>query len=146
MTQSNKIDKMFEVVLKMMKNAYAPYSNYHVGACVEAEDGTLFGGCNVENSAFGSTICAERNAISFMIAAGKRNIKSIALAGSGDELCFPCGACRQYMSEFAAPNTPIYLFDKSQRYRKILTLGKLLPMPIGNFKLQLQRTSKGRMS
>lgn len=142
MRMSNNKNKMFEIICEMMKNAYAPYSNYRVGACVETKDGFLFGGCNVENLAFGSTICAERNAISSMIAAGKKDIKSIALAGSGDQLCFPCGACRQYMREFAPPDTPIYLFDKDKGYVKTITLGKLLPMPSGSFKSLWRRINK----
>lgn len=122
-----------------MKNAYAPYSNYRVGACIEAEDGALFGGCNVENLAFGSTICAEMNVISAMIAAGKRSIKLVAIVGSGDQLCFPCGACLQCMREFALPKTPIYLFDKNNGYIKAVTLGKLLPMPLERLKSRWQQ-------
>jgi len=129
-TQNAKALKMFEVAREMMKCAYAPYSNYRVGVCVEAEDGSFFGGCNVENASYGVTICAEVVAICAMIAAGNRKIKSLAVVGSGGELCTPCGRCRQFIREFAALNTPIYLCDKD-KIAKIVTLEELLPLSFG---------------
>jgi cytidine deaminase len=123
-------EKMRTIAIEMLDKAYAPYSKYHVGACVEAEDGTLFGGCNVENASYGLSICAETNAILHMVTAGRKRIKSIALIGSGTELCTPCGRCRQKIREFAGPDIPIYLCDKSQVV-KTVTLGELLPMSFG---------------
>jgi cytidine deaminase len=93
--------------------AYAPYSHFPVGAAVSTPTGELFTGCNVENASFGETICAERNAVTTMVAAGFREIDSIAVVG-GDGPCWPCGACRQVLAEFgcrrvvvAGPDGPL---------------------------------------
>ena len=81
-------------------NSYAPYSNFHVGAVVVAEDGRIFTGCNVENAAYGSAICAEGNAISSAAAAGVRKIDTVVVACLDAGECYPCGNCRQLMREF----------------------------------------------
>lgn len=127
---NDRRQEMLEIARKMHLNAYAPYSKYLVGACVEAEDGTLFSGCNVENASYGITLCAEAVAICSMIAAGKKRIKSIAVVGSGKELCTPCGRCRQLIREFAAPDTPIYLCDENMLCETV-TIEQLLPMSFG---------------
>jgi cytidine deaminase len=88
-------------------NAYARYSDYRVGAAVLAEDGRIFGGCNVENAMYGATVCAERVAIWTAIAAGAKRIQAIAVITSG--MGSPCGFCRQVLSEFAGPDTPVFL-------------------------------------
>ena len=123
---------MAQKACKVMKNAYAPYSKYHVGACVLAEDDTMYTGCNVENISYGLTNCAERSAIFAMASAGKRKIKAIAVVGSGDELCTPCGACRQVIREFASLDTPIYLCDpRTEKVVETTSLEKLLPKSFG---------------
>lgn len=118
-----------------MNNAYAPYSKFHVGAALLAEDGNIYAGCNVENAAYPVGSCAEASAISAMIIAGQSKIKAIAVAGSGDELCTPCGGCRQRIREFAEENTPILICDQNG-LRHITTLGELLPMSFGPDNLQ----------
>lgn len=123
--------KMAEVAYDMMQRAYAPYSNYFVGACMEAEDGTLFGGCNIENASYGVTICAEVAAICGLKVAGKKRIKSVAVIGSGGELCTPCGRCRQMIREFAIPSVPIHLCNNKGEICKTVTLEELLPMSFG---------------
>lgn len=80
-------------------HAYAPYSSFQVGAALRTTSGEVFTGCNVENASFGETICAERNAVTTMVAAGHRSIETIAVVGSTDP-CWPCGACRQVLAEF----------------------------------------------
>lgn len=80
--------------------AYVPYSHFPVGAALECEDGTVFTGCNVENCAFGSTICAERTAVCKAVSEGYREFRRIAICGQGDSYCVPCGACRQVLAEF----------------------------------------------
>ena len=82
-------------------HAYAPYSGFHVGAVVVAADGSVFSGCNVENAAYGSAICAEGNAISSAAAAGVRKIDTVVVACLDGGECYPCGNCRQLMREFA---------------------------------------------
>ncbi len=86
---------------KRAKNAYVPYSHFPVGAALECADGTVFTGCNVENAALGSTICAERTAFVKAVSEGKRQFRRIAICGQGESYCMPCGACRQFMHEFA---------------------------------------------
>jgi len=80
-------------------HAYAPYSGFPVGAAVLTSTGEIFTGCNVENAAYGSTLCAERGAVMAMVAAGFREIDTVAVVGP-DGPCWPCGACRQVLSEF----------------------------------------------
>ncbi len=83
-------------------NAYAPYSNFHVGACVLYDNGNYFLGCNVENSSYGLSLCAERNALSTAITSGEKGkLKAIAIVGLETRHCLPCGACRQWLYEFS---------------------------------------------
>ncbi|MDO4281134.1 MAG: cytidine deaminase [Peptococcaceae bacterium] len=88
--------------------AYAPYSNYHVGAALFCEDGSIICGCNVENASYGLTICAERNAIFAGVGQGRRNFVAMAIIGDGTRPAIPCGACLQVMSEFA-PELTLYI-------------------------------------
>ena len=81
--------------------AYAPYSRYPVGAVLEADDGSLHEGCNVENASSPVTLCAERGALSAAVAAGRRRFRRLALSTEGTEAVAPCGACRQALTEFA---------------------------------------------
>lgn len=84
------------------KNAYAPYSRFQVGAALECDDGSVFTGCNVENAALGSTICAERSAACRAVSEGHTRFVRIAVWGEGNDYCMPCGACRQFLAEFSA--------------------------------------------
>ncbi len=86
------------------EHAYAPYSKFKVGACVLTEDDKTYCGCNFENSSFGLTICAERNAIGSAIVYGARKIKAVAIYSPNTKLCYPCGACRQVLCEFSDNN------------------------------------------
>ena len=118
-----------------MVNAYAPYSKFHVGAAILAEDGNIYSGCNVENAAYPIGSCAEASAISAMVMAGQSKIVAIAVAGAGDELCTPCGGCRQRIREFAKASTPILICDESD-LRHTTTLEALLPLSFGPNNLQ----------
>ena len=82
-------------------NAYVPYSGFPVGAALECEDGTVYTGCNVENAAYGDTICAERTAVVKAVSEGQRRFTRIAIYGEGQGYCMPCGSCRQVLSEFS---------------------------------------------
>ena len=101
--------------------AYAPYSEFYVGAALLTENGKIFTGCNIENAAFSPTICAERVAFAKALSEGERHFKAIAITTSIDSNCPPCGVCRQVMREFCKDDFQIILKDKE------FTLKELLP-------------------
>ncbi|MEZ5935006.1 MAG: purine-nucleoside phosphorylase [Alphaproteobacteria bacterium] len=107
-------------------NAYAPYSNFKVGAALRSESGEIYAGANVENAAYPIGNCAEASAIAAMVAAGERRIVEAAVVAEGERLCTPCGGCRQRLAEFAGPDLPIHLASPDG-HRQTLTLGELLP-------------------
>lgn len=111
-----------------LKNAYAPYSRYRVGACILAADGRMFCGCNVENASYGLTICAERGAVMAAVASGAREFTRIAIVSEGS-LPWPCGACRQVLREFA-PDIEVLVQDSEGNTHRA-TLSELLPMSFG---------------
>ncbi len=117
--------ELLEIAREAAKNAYVPYSRFPVGAALECSDGTVYTGCNVENAALGSTICAERTAFVKAISEGKRDFKRIAIHGEGENYCMPCGACRQFMHEFA-PQLEVLSTKAGGRYVSY-TLDKLMP-------------------
>jgi cytidine deaminase len=110
---------------KVMERAYSPYSKFRVGAALEADDGTVFTGCNVENASFSPTICAERSAMAAAVSAGKRRFRRIAITSDAAEPISPCGLCRQFMAEFGTGLTVISLGTKGDT--KTWTLAELLP-------------------
>lgn len=95
---------LMEKAIEASKNSYSPYSKFPVGACVLTTNDKIYTGCNFENSSFGLTICAERNAIGSAIADGERKIKAIAIYSPNTDNCYPCGACRQVLHEFRSEN------------------------------------------
>lgn len=92
--------ELLSLAVKAAEKAYVPYSGFPVGAALECADGTVFTGCNVENAAYGSTICAERTAVAKAVSEGHRDFKRIAVWGNSDDYCWPCGSCRQVLAEF----------------------------------------------
>ncbi len=119
------------LALQARERAYCPYSGFAVGAALVCRDGTVFLGCNIENAAFGPTICAERTALSKAISEGHRDFAALAVAGAPhgqlpERACPPCGVCRQVLREFCADDFPIYLSAGGERYHTT-TLGALLP-------------------
>ena len=111
--------------VQALKNAHAPYSNYRVGAALLCADGAVFTGCNVENSSYGLTNCAERTALFSAVAAGQTDFAAIAISAEGAPAPFPCGACRQVLSEFCGPGFPVYIQQPGGH--AATTLGELLP-------------------
>ena len=103
-----------EAAFDAMENAYAPYSNFRVGAAVRTTDGQIVAGCNVENAAYGEALCAERVAIAAAVAQGLRGFEEIAIATDSDEPSPPCGSCRQTMSEFA-PDLRVTSYGRNGR-------------------------------
>lgn len=119
-------NKLIALAVEAIEQAYAPYSNYRVGAAVLCNDGAVFSGCNIENSSFGLTNCAERTALFAAIAAGKTKFEAIAIAASEEPAPFPCGACRQVLAEFCGPDFRIYVASNNDTF-KTTSLGELLP-------------------
>lgn len=104
----NEFDKLISDAKEAATKAYAPYSKFRVGAAVLADDGTVYTGVNVENRSYGLTICAERNAIAHAVAMGMKSIKAVAIySPDSDDPLPPCGACRQVITEFSAPDAVV---------------------------------------
>jgi cytidine deaminase len=123
-------DDLLSLARTMMGRAHAPYSKFHVGAALRAEDGTVYGGCNVENAAYPQGWCAEASAIAAMVGAGRRRIVEAVVIAGGEALCTPCGGCRQKLREFADEAVPIHVCGP-EGWRRTLTLGELLPLSFG---------------
>lgn len=120
--------KLLEAARTAMINAHSPYSNFKVGAALLSRNGEIFTGCNVENTSYGLTICAERNAVFSAIAAGIKEFTEILIVASSDKPPYPCGACRQVLTEFCLPEFKVYVVaDQNHEITEELTLGELLP-------------------
>lgn len=121
-------EELLKHAFKAMENAYAPYSNYHVGACVSCKDGKYFYGANIENASYGATNCAERSAIFATYSNGYRkdDIEAIAIVSDGDRIGAPCGICRQVLSELLNQDTPIVLSNGKETMET--NIAELLPM------------------
>ena len=100
-------EQLLELAKKAAERAYVPYSHFPVGAALECADGSVFTGCNVENAAYGDTICAERTAAVKAVSEGHRDFARIAVWGNSREYCYPCGSCRQVLQEFSREMTVI---------------------------------------
>ena len=121
-------EEIMQIAKNASKHAYCPYSKFAVGACVLCENGSTYSGCNVENASYGLSLCAERNAISSMIAAGESSpIVKIAIYSPNEPKCFPCGACRQWMKEFEHGQKIKILLEDEKYSICSFSLHKLLP-------------------
>lgn len=117
---------LVKTALDYRERAYAPYSNFKVGAAVLFESGNVYGGCNIENASFGATNCAERTAIFTGVASGETKIKVIAIAGSTEEYTYPCGICRQVLCEFADGDAVVILVKNEDDYI-VKTMEEVMP-------------------
>jgi len=124
--QGQSIKILLEAAKEAQQNAYAPYSHFHVGAALRTDENSIFSGCNVENTSYGLTICAERNAIFQMVAAGEHKIRELLVIGDSEEFLPPCGACRQVMAEFSDQHTIIYMCNNQGQWKET-TMGEILP-------------------
>ena len=127
--------KLIEKALEYRKRSYSPYSNFKVGAALLAKDGTVFGGCNIENAGYTPTNCAERTAFFKAVSEGVKTFDAIAIVGGAgedpDSLCAPCGVCRQVMQEFCNPETFKVIMAVSTDNYEVHTLKELLPYGFG---------------
>ena len=131
MTDRNlDVDSLMDAAREAARTAYAPYSNFLVGAAILTEGGAVHAGCNVENASYGLTICAERNAATTMVSAGPkdRRIKSVAVFSPNASPCFPCGACRQFLREFGCEE--VVVEDASGKPRRY-PFEEILPNSFG---------------
>ena len=128
------IEILCRQAVDMRSKSYAPYSDFLVGCALLTEDGKVYSGCNIENSAFGPSMCAERTPIFKAVSEGHKEFVAIAIAGGKKDgelqYCAPCGVCRQVMREFCKPSFKIYLAKSAEDYKEF-TLEELLPESFG---------------
>jgi len=121
------MNELFKQAKAAAKSAYAPYSNFRVGAALLGANGKVYTGCNVENRSFGLTICAERTAVTKAVSEGCRSFKALAVSTPDSDIPVgPCGACRQVLSEFMPAGAPVRFGGKSA-LRVNATIGELIP-------------------
>jgi cytidine deaminase len=118
--------RLARAAARARRRAYAPYSQFPVGAAVLTTDGMIYTGCNVENASYGLTLCAERVAIHTAVANGRRRVTALAVAGPAGVTLMPCGACRQVMDEFGVRTV---ILASARRAPAIVSLSDLLPWP-----------------
>jgi cytidine deaminase len=125
------LDALFDAARRVQANAHVPYSRFKVGAAIAAPSGAIHAGCNVENAAYPVGNCAEASAIAAMVGAGEGEIIDILVIGPGEALCFPCGACRQRIREFAGARTRIHMWNADGSRRESFSMEELLPRSFG---------------
>lgn len=123
------LEILIDKAMEAQKLAYAPYSNFHVGASVKCKSDRIYTGANIENASYPATICAERVAVSKAISEGEKVIEKIAIVGDSS-YTHPCGICRQFLNEFSNENTEIIVVKDKEHY-KIYKLKELLPYSFG---------------
>lgn len=125
----NKKEKLLiEEAKKAKEKAYAPYSNFKVGAALLTKSGKIYTGCNIENASYGATVCAERVAIFKAVSEGDKEFEAIAVYTDTEKLAFPCALCRQVMYEFSPD---IKIISANRNTHEIKTLKELFPYPFG---------------
>lgn len=120
------VDRIMALGKKMLISSYSPYSDFKVGAVAICEDGSMFPGCNVENTSYSLTICAEVTAICNMVSQGQQKLQTIFIFSPSDQFITPCGACRQTILEFSEKDTPIFLVNSTGKIREH-KLSSLIP-------------------
>ena len=122
---------LIDAALAARAKAHAPYSKFFVGAAMRDEHGRIHAGCNIENAAYPQGWCAECSAIAALVMAGGRKITEVAVVGTGEALCTPCGGCRQKIREFASADVLIHCHGESGQHLKSFALQELLPFSFG---------------
>lgn len=129
-----ELHRLLEKACEAREHAYAPYSGFRVGACLRASSGKDYMGCNIENAAYTPTNCAERTALFTAVYEGERSFDAIAIACSGELPAYPCGVCRQALSEFCSAEMPVIVCNAKGESERT-TLGALLPHSFGRREL-----------
>jgi cytidine deaminase len=135
-------ETMIAKAFEAMNQAYAPYSTFQVGSCIKTDKGNYYSGCNVENAAYGLTICSETAAIANMVTHGEQCIEEIVVLAKGNEIIVPCGACRQQLNEFCRENTKIHLCGL-EGLHKTMTMKELFPFSFGASHLKAESHKAG---
>lgn len=126
------LKKLHKTATDAFHKAYAPYSYFHVGAALLDAKGKIFKGCNVENSSYGATICAERSALSQLVVSGSKQITAVMIVAETPDGCPPCGICRQSLAEFASRTHDIEVYMATPaKILKSRSLSELLPLAFG---------------
>lgn len=129
-SEASRIE-LYRLAVKAMSNAYSPYSKYNVGAALLCDDGTIYTGCNIENASYGATNCAERTAIFKAVSEGKRDFQAVCIVGGMNgvltDYAYPCGICRQVMSEFCNLNEFEVIVARGEEDYRSFVLKELLP-------------------
>lgn len=128
--------EMIKEAILAKENAYVPYSHFRVGAALLTKSGKIYRGCNIENAAYTPTNCAERTAFFKAVSEGEREFEAIAISGDADDYLYPCGVCRQVMTEFCDPATFKIFLVKDENDVKEFTLQELLPGGFTNADLE----------
>ena len=123
--------ELCQTALDMLSRSYSPYSHFPVGAALACEDGSVYTGCNIENAAYGPSVCAERVAVFKAVSEGKREFVRIAVAASTKKFCAPCGVCRQVMMEFCDPKEFRVILGTEKGVEVSRTLEEMLPLGFG---------------
>ena len=126
-----EIDMLLDKAQEAREHAYAPYSNYRVGAALLTADGQIYQGCNIENAAYGPSNCAERTAFFKAVYDGHRAFRAIAVIATGEEMGFPCGVCRQVMAEFCDKDFIIVTANRDRSKVDVSNFDTLLPHSFG---------------
>ena len=135
MLEEKEIKLLIENAINMLQRSYIPYSNFAVGASLMTKEGKIYNGCNIENSAYTPSNCAERTAFFKAVSEGERDFKAIAIVGGPNRVikdyCAPCGVCRQVMREFCESKEFKIIHAKSTEDYKVFSLEELLPLGFG---------------
>lgn len=127
-TERSSLEALLDAAAAAAAASWSPYSRFAVGAALACGDGTVVTGTNVENRSYGLTICAERSAVCTAVSRGQRRIRAVAVfCAAVDEPVPPCGACRQVLTEFCPPATPVIFAGRDRSRAVVTTLGELLP-------------------
>ena len=121
-----EVKNMLRMANEARDRAYAPYSNFRVGACLKGATGAYYLGCNIENAAYSPSNCADRTAMFKAVYEGERQFDAIAIVWDGENPAVPCGVCRQVLAEFCDPEMPVICANRKGEY-KLVALGDLLP-------------------